>query len=111
LTAITGQPAYRQIAEDLRQKIVEGTYEVGGPLPSTSRLMEIYKVSNTAVRAAIRELQGAGVLIGQPGKGVYVAAKPEPQAADVGVQLAALTEEVKALAERVARLESGGRRR
>jgi DNA-binding GntR family transcriptional regulator len=111
LTAITGQPAYRQIAEDLRQKIADGTYEVGGSLPSTARLMEIYNVSNTAVRAAVRELQGSGVLIGQPGKGVYVAALPAPQAADVGVQLAALTEEVRALAERVARLESGGRRR
>jgi DNA-binding GntR family transcriptional regulator len=111
LTAITGQPAYRQIADDLRQKIADGTYEIGGLLPSTARLMEIYNVSNTAVRAAVRELQGSGVLIGQPGKGVYVAARPAAQTADVGEQLAVLTEEVRALTERVLRLESGGRRR
>jgi GntR family transcriptional regulator len=111
LTAITGQPAYRQIADDLRQKIADGTYELSGALPSTARLMEIYGVSNTAVRAAIRELQAEGVLIGQPGKGVFVAARPAQPTSDLSGQLAALTDEVRALTERVARLESGGRRR
>lgn len=111
MTAITGQPAYRQIADDLRQKISDGTYAVGAVLPSTARLMEIYNVSNTAVRAAIRDLQGAGVLIGQPGKGVYVAAVPTDQTPDVAAQLAALTDEVRALSDRVAQLESARRRR
>jgi GntR family transcriptional regulator len=111
LTAITGEPAYRQIADDLRRRVENGEYGVGEVLPSTARLMEIYNVSNTVVRAAVRELQAAGVLIGQPGKGVYVAAKPARREAGVDAQLAALTEEVRELSERVARLESKGQRR
>ena len=108
MTAITGQPAYRQIAEDLRSKIGDGSYPVGAALPSTSQLMEIYGVSITAVRAAVRELQSEGLLIGQPGKGVYVAAQPKVRAdqVDTHAQLASLSETVRRLEERVAKLEA-----
>ncbi len=106
MTAITGQPAYRQIADDLRRQIADGGYDLGAALPSTARLMEMYNVSNTAVRAAIRELQSEGVLIGQPGKGVFVARKPSEAAIDMSTQVATLAEQVHALSERVAKLES-----
>jgi DNA-binding GntR family transcriptional regulator len=79
LTEISGQPAYQQIAYDLRRKIADGVYPIGDPIPATSQLMGIYHGSITVVRAAIKELQTEGILIGQPGKGVYVQRKPSDE--------------------------------
>lgn len=69
---------YRQIADDLRAKIADGTYPVDSPLPSTSHLMSAYDVSITVARAAVKELQNEGLVAGQPGKAVYVSREPEP---------------------------------
>lgn len=75
----SGRPKYRQVADDLRQKIGQGIYRVGAELPSTSRLMTTYGVSITVVRAAIRELRAEGLVLGQPGKAVFVTAEPGAQ--------------------------------
>lgn len=108
LTAITGQPAYQQIADDLRLQIANGQLAVGAAVPSTANLMKEYGVSITAVRAAIKLLQAEGVLIGQPGKGVFVHTVPSPAppgVADVVQQLADLTETVRRIDERLSSLE------
>ena len=105
---MTGRPVYLQIADDLRSKISDGTYPVGSALPSTNKLMEQYGGSVTVVRAAIRELRSEGILIGQPGKGVYVQNLAEVNAGDtpdLADRLDQLTETVRHLAERVATLE------
>jgi DNA-binding GntR family transcriptional regulator len=78
LTAITGRPKYLDLADDLRAKIANGTYTIGAELPSTSQLMQKYGVSVTVVRAAVRELRHEGLVLGQPGKAVYVQAEPSP---------------------------------
>ncbi|THJ70230.1 winged helix-turn-helix transcriptional regulator [Candidatus Frankia alpina] len=110
LTAVTGQPAYQQVADDLRSKILNGTYPVEKEtrLPSTTDLMAIYDVSSTVVRAAIRELRTEGVVAGQPGKGVYVIKAPSqpdigPDALD---RVENLEREVEQLRRRVADLET-----
>ncbi|GIH03396.1 hypothetical protein Rhe02_14630 [Rhizocola hellebori] len=103
MTEISGQPAYQQIAHDLRRKIAEGIYEVGEAIPATNQLMTMYHGSITVVRAAIKELQAEGVLIGQPGKGVYVQRKPSDdelaRKSDSHARLAELEEEVRRLAQ------------
>ena len=78
MTPSARRPKYLQIADDLRTKVIDGTYPVGAALPSTSQLMQIYEVSVTVARAAIKELQNEGVAEGQPGKAVYVQREPEP---------------------------------
>lgn len=78
MTASTRRPRYRQLADDLRAKISDGTYPVGTALPSTSQLMATYDVSVTVARAAIKELQNDGIAEGQPGKAVYVQREPTP---------------------------------
>lgn len=109
-----GSPAYRQVADDLRRKIADETYPVGGELPSTQRLMNIYGVSLTVVRAAVRELRGEDLVRGQPGKGVFVQREPSDAAPTRDGE--ALTDEiqqlrdsvegaVRELSERVAHLE------
>jgi DNA-binding FadR family transcriptional regulator len=72
----TGRPKYLELAEALRKAIAAGQYPVGTELPSTSRLTESFGVSTTVVRGAMRELRGEGLVVGQPGKAVYVRATP-----------------------------------
>jgi DNA-binding GntR family transcriptional regulator len=108
VTAITGQPAYQQIAADLRGQIADGRLTVGDPLPSTANLMKEYGVSITAVRAAIKLLQAEGVLMGQPGKGVFVHTVPAPappSVAEVVEQLNELRKTVQRLDQRLSSLE------
>jgi GntR family transcriptional regulator len=77
VTESIGRPAYQQVAEDLRQGIASGEFPVGSAIPSTSKLASAYAVSITVVRAAVAQLRADGLLIGQPGKGVFVRATPE----------------------------------
>lgn len=95
----TGQPKYLELAKLLRQEIASGRYPVGSELPSTARLTESFGVSTTVVRAAIRELRTEGLVVGQPGKAVYVRATPDdserPGGAGLEEQLRELTEFVR----------------
>ena len=77
----SGRPAYEQVADDLRQKIVDGTYPVGEALPSTQRLMDSYSVSSTVARRAVSELRNEGLVVGQSGKAVFVKRVPDSQPA------------------------------
>jgi DNA-binding GntR family transcriptional regulator len=95
-------PSYQQVADDIATKITAGKYKVGDPIPSTARLTEQYPVSATTVRAAVAKLRADGLLVGHPGKGVYVQATP----ADVAAQqedINQLSAEVAALRATVAR--------
>jgi Transcriptional regulators len=72
-----GQPEYRRVMGDLLQQITDDRLKVGEPIPSTATLTAHYGVSSTVVRRAVRELTQDGVLVGQPGKAVFVLAKPD----------------------------------
>jgi GntR family transcriptional regulator len=76
VTESIGRPAYQQVAQDLRKRITSGEFPVGSAIPSTSKLASAYAVSITVVRAAVTQLRADGLLIGQPGKGVFVRATP-----------------------------------
>lgn len=78
----SGRPAYQEMADLLRSQVADGTLRVGQIIPSTARLTARHDVSATVVRAAVRQLQTEGVLLGVPGKGVYVRATPDTVAAD-----------------------------
>jgi GntR family transcriptional regulator len=72
----TGQPAYKQVAADLRAQIRDGRLKVGAQLPSISDLMHQYEVSITVIRMALSELRSEGLLDSHQGKGSFVRAKP-----------------------------------
>lgn len=97
MSATTRRPKYRQIADDLRAKISDGTYPVGTELPSTSQLMATYDVSVTVARAAIKELQNEGIAQGQPGKAVYVHREPAP--AEPSAEYREITHQIQSLRE------------
>lgn len=73
MTLKPGEPFYRQVAADLRAQIEAGTLRPGDRLPSIQQLREIYGVSATVIQWAMVELKAQGLVIGQPGRGVYVA--------------------------------------
>lgn len=77
VTESVGRPRYREVADDLRRRIASAEFPVGSAIPSTATLTKTYGVSATVVRAAIAQLRGDGLLIGQPGKGVFVRSTPE----------------------------------
>jgi GntR family transcriptional regulator len=117
----SGEPAYKQVAEDLRGRIRDGRLLSGGQLPSLSEMMREYGVSITVVRMALSELRNEGLVATHQGKGAFVRTDIDPEAKrsqsvsdpQIGVildELKAVRDEVRLLTERVDQLEvQGGR--
>jgi GntR family transcriptional regulator len=63
---------YRQIADDLRQKIESGELGRGGQLPTEIDLREQYNASRNTVRDAIKWLITRGLVETRPGQGTFV---------------------------------------
>jgi GntR family transcriptional regulator len=110
--ALTGQPAYRQVADDLRRQIADDMLAVGARLPTVTQLMARYDVSSTVIKAAINQLKIEGLVIGQQGKGVFVRRRARiepgsdsPEFTEVMKQLQTMREDLDELNERLARVE------
>lgn len=63
---------YRQMAEDLAARIRSGEYPPGSKLPSYAELSKLYSIAVTTVQKGIRVLEFQGLVVGVPGRGVYV---------------------------------------
>lgn len=75
----SGLPAYRQVANDLRAKIVSGQFTPGEQLPSERELVEQYDVSRPTIRQAIGTLRVEGLVLAEHGRGLFVRPKPPVQ--------------------------------
>lgn len=64
--------AHQKIAAGLRRQITRGDLAPGAQLPSTPALMEQYGVAGTTIQKALLMLKEEELLLGQPGKGVFV---------------------------------------
>jgi GntR family transcriptional regulator len=71
-------PRYRQIAEDLRQKIESGALVHGAQLPTELDLREQYDASRNTVRDAVKWLITRGLVETRPGQGTFVVEKIDP---------------------------------
>jgi GntR family transcriptional regulator len=69
-------PLYRQIADDLRKRILDGRLGPGAAMPSESSLMEAYGSARGTVRQAISLLKGEGFLEVAQGRGAFVRKRP-----------------------------------
>jgi DNA-binding transcriptional regulator YhcF (GntR family) len=107
VTDAIGTPAYRQIADELRAQIASGDLPIGTAVPSTAQLVKHYNVSTTVVRAAINQLRRDGLLIGQPGKAVYVQATPQA-IADETIRMEDLAARVDTLERALSALTGSG---
>jgi len=67
------RPLYKEVREQLTRSLVAGEWRPGAMLPSEPKLAERYKVGISTIRAAVRELEFANVLVRAQGKGTFVA--------------------------------------
>lgn len=64
-----------EVADRLREKILRGKYSPGDKLPTETELMEMFQVSRSTLREAIRVLANAGWIRVQQGAGTFVEGK------------------------------------
>jgi DNA-binding GntR family transcriptional regulator len=88
------RPLYRQVADALRQQIMEGTYPPGALLPSLPELRAQYGVSDLTARNAMKWLDDRGIIAVRHGKRAVVL-EPQSDPSDsydqLFAQIAALT--------------------
>lgn len=68
--------SYREIADDLAARVAAGEYAPGAELPSYKALAKLYSVSMSTAARAYGLLIDRGVIVGQQGRGVFVAGPP-----------------------------------
>ncbi|MFG2105781.1 winged helix-turn-helix domain-containing protein [Micromonospora chersina] len=66
-------PTMNELIEDLLRRIKEGEFQPGSQIPSTQQLSDHYDVSVSTIHRAVATLREQGVLVGRPGRGVFVA--------------------------------------
>lgn len=64
---------YRQIADDLADRIRAGEYPPGSKLPTLRELAELYDVSFSSIQRSVGLLVDRGVVRGEMGRGLFVA--------------------------------------
>lgn len=69
-------PTMDELLDALLKKIKDGTYPPGSQLPPGRVLADEYDVSQSTISRAVARLRDQGVLVGRPGRGVFVAESP-----------------------------------
>jgi GntR family transcriptional regulator len=78
---MAGQPKWREIAENLRDRIAAGDFDVDAgrsQLPKELDLQAEYEASRNTVRDAIRWLSDQRIVETEAGKGTFVVFRPDP---------------------------------
>jgi GntR family transcriptional regulator len=65
-------PYYIQLIDILKEKVQLGIWVAGDQIPGEQDLCELYGVSRTVVRQALRELELDGVISRRKGKGTFI---------------------------------------
>jgi len=73
------QPAYVQIADDLRGQIAAGRYSPGERLPSNKALSEHYGVASETIRQALDVLRRRKLIATQSTRGTFVLREPSDE--------------------------------
>ena len=71
MSASSRVPLWRQVLDDLEQRLADG--EIGDRFPTDRELVEHYDVSRHTVREAVRHLKARGVIERERGRGSHVA--------------------------------------
>lgn len=66
-------PTMDELINDLLKRIEVGEFQPGSQIPSTQQLADHYNVSLSTIHRAVARLRKQGVLVGRPGRGVFVA--------------------------------------
>ena len=68
----SGRPIYDQIVAQLRKQILAGELKADTPLPSIRALAKDLGISVITTKRAYEELESAGLIYTQPGRGSFV---------------------------------------
>lgn len=71
-------PRWRQVYEQLRERIVDGTYPPGERLPSVVDVCAEFDISQVTARKTLKQLRADGLAYMQPGIGTFVTELPRP---------------------------------
>jgi GntR family transcriptional regulator len=77
LSSTDKKPMYLQIVEQITSKVMVGDWLADMPLPSIRELAASTQVSVITVKRAYLELERAGVIVTQAGKGSFVSANSD----------------------------------
>ncbi|MEV4631204.1 winged helix-turn-helix domain-containing protein [Micromonospora sp. NPDC049523] len=69
----SAEPSFKRIVNEISARIKSGELAPGEKLPSTSQLATQYNVSTGTVYRALSLLHDRDLILGQPGRGTYVA--------------------------------------
>ncbi|WFB08108.1 winged helix-turn-helix domain-containing protein [Streptomyces sp. LX-29] len=67
------QPRWRQVADVLRQRIADGTYQPGSRIPSVIQLQSEFGIAGATGQKVHRALRAEGLIYTEPGLGSFVA--------------------------------------
>lgn len=70
------EPLYEQIADVIAGRIRSGHYEARRAIPSGAALCAEFGVSRKTIGRAVQLLKDRDLLVGSPGKGVFVKVGP-----------------------------------
>jgi GntR family transcriptional regulator len=88
----SGPPLYRQLADDLRSRILDGEFTPDEPIPTEAQLSEGYRTSRITVRHALDLLEQEGLVHREQGRGSFI----RPRAIAVGPRrLTSFTQELR----------------
>lgn len=88
------EPAYRRVADALRDRILDRTLRDGDRLPPETELARQFGVHRSTLREALRELQSGGLLIRRPGSKRFAVTRPATGLIGQGVSRALALHEV-----------------
>jgi GntR family transcriptional repressor for pyruvate dehydrogenase complex len=97
LRAIKKTRIHEEVFSQIHELIKEGRFKARDQLPSERELAEIFKVSRTSVREALRALESQGLIVSRTGMGNFIVDLPVE--ALVGPLAYLLIDEKKALAD------------
>ena len=69
---LTGEPAYLQLARNLREMITSGEIAPRQPMPSIKSVTQQYGVAKGTAEKAFGVLRDEGLVVTVPGRGIYV---------------------------------------
>jgi DNA-binding transcriptional regulator YhcF (GntR family) len=91
-----GTPIYRQIADQIKAEIMNGSLEPGGKVMSTNQYAAFYQINPATAQKAFRELVDEGVLYKQRGVGMNVLAPLVREARQAGIPLTDIIDYLRA---------------
>lgn len=69
------EPIYAQITRQIKEQILSGQLHAGDALPSIRLLAKELRISVITTKRAYEDLESAGFILTQPGRGSFVAAQ------------------------------------